>query len=146
MRPDESRWPKSPRSGKPVDDLGVLRRRPDRLKKPQLPTGNRAGTVSGFQMRQETSLRRFAPQLCSAGGNVITLECSPKPKHSSADSKPPATAFVAITTQSTIPVVPSSSPLPTPAARPSQCRDLNGDEAAALNQLAHRLGLETDPN
>ena len=51
-----------PRGGKPVD-LDVLRRQPDRLKKPQLPTGNRAGTVSGFQMRHETSLRRFAPQL-----------------------------------------------------------------------------------
>jgi len=33
-----------------------------------------------------------------------------------------------------------------PGSETFTAQDPNGDEAAALNQLAHRLGLETDPN
>lgn len=55
--------------------------------------------------------------------------------YQSRSTLPPATAFVGITT-----IDGSRDPVIVTATNPS------GDEAGALNQLAHRLGLDTDPN
>ena len=101
------------------------------------------GEISTDQKRRFGFASLHFQQLADAE-NVITLECSPKPKHSSADSKPPATTFVAITTQSTRgPVIVTAT---TPSSETFTAQDPNGDEAAALNQLARRLGLDSDPN
>ena len=146
MRPDESRWPKSPAvgnrstwtccAGGPIASDASF---------PQaIALASRLGIPDATQ--------NFITALRATAGAETVITLDPSPVFTKAEAllrRIEAAGYRVRGYHDTIddprgPVIVTATNLT--GGETFTAQDPNGDEAAALNQLAHRLGLETAPN